>query len=79
VRSDDRSSRELATGKSLDSALCGLDVLVLDVDFSDTETGAGTGGARDFGFDDGTVLLALFFDVFFDFCFGVSVHLTTSG
>jgi hypothetical protein len=42
--------------------------LVFDVDFADTETGARTGGAGDLGFDDGAVLLALLFDVFFDFC-----------
>jgi len=74
VSSDDRSPRKLATSKGLDSALCRLDVLVLDVDFSDAQTGAGTSGARDFGFDDGTVLLALFFDVFFDFCYVISIE-----
>jgi hypothetical protein len=64
---DDSSPRELTAGKSLDGTLCRLGILVLDVDLADTETGARTGGAGDLGLDDGAVLLALLFDVFFDF------------
>lgn len=68
LRRDNRSPRELSSSKSLDSALCGLGVLVLDVDLADTETGAGTCRARDLCFDNGAVFLAFFFDVFLDFC-----------
>jgi hypothetical protein len=63
----------LAASKSFNSALGGLGVLVLDVDLANTEAGTGTSGARDLGFDDRAVLLAFFFDVFFDFCVTVRV------
>jgi hypothetical protein len=68
VGCNDCSPRELTTGKSLDGTLCRLGILVLDVDLADTETGACTSGTWNLGLDDGAVLLALLFDVFFDFC-----------
>ena len=49
-----------------------LGVLVLDVDLTDAETGAGTSGARNLGLDNGAVLLALFLNVFLDFWVVVS-------
>ena len=64
---DDCSPRELATSKSLDRALCRLNVLVLDIDLSITDAGASACGARDLGLNDRAVLLALFFHVFLDF------------
>lgn len=67
LRSHDRSSRELSSSKRLDSALCRLGVLVFDVNLADSETATGTGRAWDLGLDDGAVLLALLFDVLFDF------------
>jgi hypothetical protein len=68
LSSDNGSPRELATSKRLDSLLCRLSVLVLDVDLANTEVGTGTGGTRNLGFDDGSVLAALLFNVFLDFC-----------
>jgi hypothetical protein len=68
LRCDDCSPRELATGKSFNSTLCRLGILVFDVYLTDTETGAGTGWAGDLGLDDRAVLLALLFNVLFDFC-----------
>jgi hypothetical protein len=62
----------LAPSKSLDSPLRRLGILILDVNFANTKTGTGTGGTRDLGLDDGTILLTLLFDVFFDFCDMVS-------
>jgi hypothetical protein len=68
LRCDDCSPRELATGKSFDSTLCRLGILILDIDLANTEAGAGTGWAGNLSLDDGAVFLALLFDVLFDFC-----------
>ena len=64
---DDCSPRELTSSESLDSLLRRLSVLILDVDFANTEVGAGSCGTRDLSLDDGSVFAALLFDVFFDF------------
>jgi hypothetical protein len=44
-----------------------LCILVLDVDFANTEVDTGAGRTGNLGLDDGSVLAALLFDVFLDF------------
>jgi hypothetical protein len=68
MRRDHCSPRELSSSKRLDRTLRALNVLVLDVDLSNADAGARTSGAGNLCLDNGAVLCALFFDVFFDFC-----------
>jgi len=67
VRRNHRSARKLPSSKRLDRTLRALNVLVFDVNLSDTDARACASGARNLGLDNGAVFLALFFDVFFDF------------
>lgn len=64
---NDGSPRELATSEGLDGLLCGVGVLVLDVDLADTEVDTCTSWTGDLDLDDGAVFAALLFDVFLDF------------
>lgn len=66
-RSNDGSPRELTSSKRLDSFLCRLNVLVLDVNLANTKVDTCTGGARNLRLHDRAVLAALLFDVFLDF------------
>lgn len=65
---NDGPTRELTAGECLDGFLCRVGVLVLDVDFANTEVDAGTSGAWNLCLDDGTVLAAFLLNVFLDFC-----------
>ena len=68
LSSDNGSPRELATGKRLDSLLCRVGILVLDVDLANTEVDASSSRAGDLDLDDGAVFAALLFDIFLNFC-----------